>query len=714
MDEPPPGPLRDSIRVVPTGPAARRERYLTAVLQAQLQLLRHGAGRAAFPDVMRIIGEAAGACRAFYFENELGADGRLYLTQQVEWCAPGVAPTLESGAFSMLAYDDFLPFWREILRPEASFGSAVEAFPEPARSLLLRHGVQAFLVFPLFAGERFSGFIGFVNTLRGDGLTEVEADLLKGTATAMEFALERQSAEEQLAHERDVLVTVLRSIAEAVLVVNGDERVVMANAAALQMLGLPEQQVLGERLGSLFVVHEAEGKEAARPCIAQRAIQDHARVDRLEPGILRTQRDRHQLVLESATPLAGVDPVGEGALVVMRDVTSQVQAWRELDNARRLESIGILAGGIAHNFNNLLMAIVGHVGLARLAAKENPDVDKWLTKAENAVKRGRDLTGKMMTFAAGGNPACVATDLAPIVRAAIQQAEHERPHGVRFLVEEAVQSPVEPALLEQAVHHVISNALMASAESQRPVEVRLTQAQHEESGEVRALIEVVDHGIGIPKEVRARVFEPFFSTHSGRTGLGLATARSIINRHQGNIEIDEPPGSFGTQVRIWLPLAETEKEALSEAPLREPPSGEPVAAGEKGSGVGDRRVLVLEDDATLRILLESMLDRFGFEASGVADAEAFLATHRAARQEGRPFVLSIVDLTLEPGMGGLEAVAALHREEPEARCVVASGYSHDPAMLEPCQFGFVARLRKPFTVDSLRVMLRSIGFSCPD
>lgn len=686
--------------VLPTSASARRERYLNAILRAQLKLLPHSVGPEAFPEVLRIIGEAAGACRAYIFQNRTGTDGRLYMTESAEWCAPGVQTTLESGAFTNLAYDDFLPFWREILRPDQSFGGPVASFPNPARDLLEQFSVQAFLVFPFFTGTMFSGFVGFVSTREPDPWSEVETDLLKGAANAVQFAMERQAAEEKLAQERDILLTVLRSIADPVFVVDANERVSLSNEAASQMLGLSKAEVEGEIIGNLFRVYEEEDHREARSCIATVALETHERVDRLQPGLLITRYKTEHLVLESATPMSALDPVGEGVLIVLRDVTDQVRAWRELENANRLESVGVLAGGIAHNFNNLLMAILGHLSLTKMGVGDQPDITKWLDKAEAAVMRGRDLTGRMLTFAAGGAPNLAKADLTSLAREVVNEVEIDKTGSVEFIESPSVEAEVDPKLFQQALHHIINNGVMASADTKQPVSVSVRLQDAEAEMPLRAVVEVRDQGSGIAPEVRDRIFDPFFSTHSGSTGLGLATARSIVNRHQGGIQLESKKGR-GTRVQLWLPIAP--QEDLEDS-MAQPPAPEVKS---------QTRLAILEDDVTLRILFESMLDRLGFNVSSASTGEDFLELYEQAEAAGTPFSLGIMDLTIDEGMGGRLTMERLLKRYPNVKCIVASGYSNDPVLADYAKHGFIGSLKKPFDVDTLCHALRDAGVN-PD
>jgi CheY-like chemotaxis protein len=208
------------------------------------------------------------------------------------------------------------------------------------------------------------------------------------------------------------------------------------------------------------------------------------------------------------------------------------------------------------------------------------------------------------------------------------------------------------------------------------------------------LLTVADTGPGIPADVLPRIFDPYFSTKSkaGNSGLGLATVRSIIKKHNGHIEAESRPG-HGTTFRIWLPAAPHEMPA--------PENG----VANRAAAHLPARVLVMDDEEVIRRVAGRMLSLAGHEAAFAADGAEAVRAYQAARQAGRPFDLVIFDLTVPGGMGGKEALQELLAIDPGVRAIASSGYSSDPIMGNPRAYGFRVSLPKPYDIpDLMRVV----------
>jgi CheY-like chemotaxis protein len=190
-----------------------------------------------------------------------------------------------------------------------------------------------------------------------------------------------------------------------------------------------------------------------------------------------------------------------------------------------------------------------------------------------------------------------------------------------------------------------------------------------------------------------KIFEPFFTTKEQSSGLGLTTASSIIEGHDGYITVESSSGS-GTIFHIYMPAA------------TETPGGE--AAGGKQLSLGRRRILVMDDEELVRTVAERMLDQCGCSATFAGDGEEMLARYREAFDAGRPFDAVIVDLLVSSGMGGKEAIAELLRIDPHARAIVSSGYSDDPIMEQYRDFGFQGILPKPYLIPALKRVLYDV------
>jgi CheY-like chemotaxis protein len=205
-------------------------------------------------------------------------------------------------------------------------------------------------------------------------------------------------------------------------------------------------------------------------------------------------------------------------------------------------------------------------------------------------------------------------------------------------------------------------------------------------------VTVADTGTGIPREHLGKIFDPYFTTKAQGTGLGLATAYSIIRKHGGHIAVESEPGR-GTLFRLWLPAA-----------------GRPAAAADPdGSGAHpDRRarVLFMDDEEPIRGMAAVFMQRLGYDCEMAADGAEAVRKYREALEAGHRFEAVIMDLTVPGGMGGREAMEHLQRLDPEVRAMVTSGYSRDPVMANHRAHGFRTVLPKPYGLDQLR---RTLG-----
>ena len=210
-----------------------------------------------------------------------------------------------------------------------------------------------------------------------------------------------------------------------------------------------------------------------------------------------------------------------------------------------------------------------------------------------------------------------------------------------------------------------------------------------------ARISIADEGVGIDEDTLGRIFEPYFSTKPAGTGLGLATSQSIIKNHGGYIAVQSQPGE-GTTIQICLPavLAQTVEDKL-----------EPLARDRHGVG----RVLVLDDEEPIRTLSRQLLRLLGYEAETVSTGEAAIACYTRARDEGHPFDIVMLDLTIPGGMGGGQVIRALTEIDPDVRAIVVSGYASDAVLSSHREHGFKAVVTKPFTLSELSAALDQIS-----
>ncbi|HWA24443.1 MAG TPA: ATP-binding protein [Lacunisphaera sp.] len=393
-------------------------------------------------------------------------------------------------------------------------------------------------------------------------------------------------------------------------------------------------------------------------------------------------------------------------VVLRRRVNAQTEQLRlqlekearmqmELEQSTRLESLGVLAGGIAHDFNNLLTAILGNLGLASLDKRAMEAAGDCIVEAERGARRARDITQQLLTFAKGGDPVRAAVALPEIITEAANFARHGS--NVRFKFDLPADLPpgdVDAGQISRVVHNLVINAVQAMPRG-GVVSLALAAATLRE-GEVESLpagnylkFTVVDGGEGIAPELLPKIFDPYFSTKSasGNNGLGLATVHSIVKKHNGHIEVESKPGQ-GTTFRVWLPAAKHQTPASS-APVTRAPGHVPA------------RILVMDDEDVIRRVAGRMLSLAGHEAVFAADGNEAVRAYVDARRSGRPFDLVIFDLTVPGGMGGRDALKELREFDPEIRAMASSGYSSDPVMANPRNYGFRTSLPKPYDIPDL-------------
>ena len=379
-----------------------------------------------------------------------------------------------------------------------------------------------------------------------------------------------------------------------------------------------------------------------------------------------------------------------------RDITEKKQMEEYVIRTQKLESLGLLAGGIAHDFNNILTAISGNVSLARMrlskaAGERDNTVINLLGEAEKASLQAKDLTQQLLTFAKGGAPVVKTTSIGDLLKQTAIFALRGSNVQCRYLVPDDLW-PVEidKGQINQVIHNLIINADHAMPDGGEVIISAQNTVVGPEQGlplEVGLYVKVAvkDHGIGISGEYLHKIFDPYFTTKQKCSGMGLATSYSIIDKHGGLITVESQPSS-GTIFYMYLPASQNElvKRQLDSLDF-----------------TGKGRILIMDDEEILRQVIGEMLTFLGFRVSCARDGDEAIGLYVKAKEDGDPFDVVIMDLTIPGGMGGREAVQKLIEIDPAAKAVVASGYSNDPVMANFADYGFKAVVAKPFSIEEL-------------
>ena len=385
-------------------------------------------------------------------------------------------------------------------------------------------------------------------------------------------------------------------------------------------------------------------------------------------------------------------------LVMVTDVTERRQLEAQLRQAQKMEAVGRLAGGIAHDFNNLLTAISGYSGLLLEVIDEGDPRREDVEQIRVAAERATELTAQLLAFSRRGMVRPIAVDVHHVIREMQPMMERLIGEHIDLRVDLKANEPhvlTDRSQLEQLIMNLVLNARDAMPEGGRlTVETEALEASaawaQGLTPATSVVLTVTDTGTGIDDEVREHVFEPFFTTkgQAGGGGLGLATVYATVRQAGGRIRLQSAPG-HGTTVRIVLPISPRPDELSV-------PGGQ---AGEAAETPG--RVLLVEDEAAVRELVERILRRAGFEVISAPDA---LVAMRTAAEAG-PFDLLVSDVVM-PGMNGIELARELRATRPDLRVLLISGYTEEAVgRVGPDGLDL---LSKPFTADELLGRIRQV------
>jgi CheY-like chemotaxis protein len=407
----------------------------------------------------------------------------------------------------------------------------------------------------------------------------------------------------------------------------------------------------------------------------------------------------------------------------------------ELLRAQKLDSLGILAGGIAHDFNNLIIGILGNISLIKSFMVQQDEAYGIVKDIEKAALRTRDLTRQLLTFSKGGYPVKKIASIIEIMRDSARFALSGSNVKCQFSIPDNIWAVnVDEGQIGQAINNIVINAIQAMPEggiieigfenltiaennvirctgcSDRCIENRVYCPRQEscpalcrivsqtgkgvrlEEGEY-VRIYVKDHGIGIAKEYQPKIFDPYFTTKQDGSGLGLATAYSVVKKHGGHIDVESEIG-VGTTFYIYLPAT---REKFT-----------PVITQEKFPLRGKGKILVMDDREVVRDAVKRMLSSIGYDVVLAREGSESIAMYKEALQSGKPFDAIILDLTIPGGIGGKEVVKKVLEIDPNAKAIVSSGYSNDPVMSEFKKYGFVGLLEKPYRMQELRDTLLKV------
>lgn len=687
-------PIDDVVR----GDAARMRRHLRALLQVSRATRRELDPSHQARTVVDELVQALGAERGFLFLlDESGA-----LTLQAGRSASG-DDLEEDAGYSRVLVHEALDFGniRVVNRTGDSAADRERPGADP----------RSVLAAPMFLRERVVG-VAYVDSRIAKGMfSQHDGELLAALASQVPIALElarvwrtqveqrealeeeingRKRVEQALRDSENHYRALLESAYDPIVVVAAETgRVVEANASACELLRRPKKDLLGLPVVEL---HPADERERYQQMF-ERAIADGEWVSR---DAYIVDPERHRSPVEVSARLV---QVGESRVLhmVLRDLARRERLEHDFRQARKLEAVGRLAGGISHDFNNTLALV--------MAAVDNLEKDRgaswshYVGAIRAACERGAGLTRQLLAVSRRQVIAPTVVHANDVVRGMTSMIERLLGSNIEVetdFADDLWDVVVDEGQLEQVLINLMVNARDAMP-SGGTLTVRTANIAGQDGDSDRVSISVSDNGVGMDAATLERLFEPFFSTKPDGTGLGLATTYGIVQQSRGTIEVESKPGA-GARFDIRLPAA---VPGVTAAQVSD--------AGAAAPGTGEATILYVEDDPEVRVMLAEVLEEMGYRVLVAGSGAEALSLFSGA---SGTIDLIIADVVM-PTMDGPELCRRLLKISPETKVLYVSGYTAGALDGQGLLRDGAGFLQKPFSSRTLARRVRELLAETP-
>ena len=495
----------------------------------------------------------------------------------------------------------------------------------------------------------------------------------------------RKETEERIRQQAELL----DQTRDAVLVCDLRQRILFWNKGAEGLYGWKSAEALGKEIGEIVSPKDRSHIDKIVKALETR--------DEWQEEVVHYTRDEKRITVVSRwTRVRGEGDKPDYFLVLNSDVTAIKRTEEQLFRAQRMESIGTLAGGIAHDLNNVLSPIMMSADMLLSDEEIEAKTQPWLSIIKDSALRGSELIRQVLVFARGAEGERIDLELRHLMLDLIKILNETFPKTVtvRYDIEpELGMVSADPTQLHQVLMNLSVNArdamplggsLKFTAQSVEIDEIAARTNIDARAGEY-VLLTVEDTGEGMPEEVLARIWDPFYTTkETGKgTGLGLSTVLSIVKSHGGFINVYSEPHK-GTKFSVYLPVSSGQREKAAE-----------LAAARYATGSGEL-ILVVDDETNIRDVTTAMLEKYGYRTVPAADGTEALAVYAQRRDE---IDLVLTDMAM-PYMDGAATIRALRKINPDLKIIAASGLT-DQQRDNLKELKTNAFLLKPYTAETL-------------
>ena len=394
------------------------------------------------------------------------------------------------------------------------------------------------------------------------------------------------------------------------------------------------------------------------------------------------------------------DGTFDGAIIIIVDVTKHKQNEKRIEEERnrmqKFQSIGLLAGGLAHDFNNSLVGILGNIQLLEMS--KNLIDEQWeiLSDLKDSTLKAAKLVKKFLTFSKGGKPIKKPEDILNIVDESAKKSLKTSAISYQCSVENVIPLiNIDKDQIQQALSALLINAKESMANG-GIIKISLTTVEIEDQSSIPLSsgkylrISIEDSGIGISETNNEQIFDLFYSTKMEGRGLGLPVSLSIVQNHGGHINFYSKEG-VGSIFYIYLPI---EKEIEEKPQISHDKYMDEFCS-----------VLLMDDNDEIHKFLRRVFKKLEIPMDSAYGGVETIEKYKKMKSSKNPYSLVIMDLTIPGGLGGKETIKALLKIDPNVKVIVSSGYSNDPILSNYQDYGFVDVLSKPYTIENLKKVL---------
>ncbi len=674
----------------------RKDDILEAVNYAATKFLQGRNWDSHIHEIMERLGKASRASRVYIFKNHPAPDGQLLASQLYEWVAEGIEPQIDNPELQNFPYvtNGFARWVKELGRGRLIYGK-VREFPESEQQVLQAQQIQIILVAPILVGDQWWGFIGFDNCRDEIEWSAHEIEALKTAANLLGITMLRLQAEQ----ERTLLAHALRSIREAVTITDLDDNIIFVNEAFCRIYGYSQEEVIGKSIDSIRSPNnDPEKVRQILPQTLQGGWQGE---------LLNVRKNGQEFPIFLSTSVIYDRDAQPIALIgVASDITERKQLEAQLFQAQKMEAVGRLAGGVAHDFNNILTIINGYSELLLNQVPSDSSLYKPIQQILRASEKATELTSQLLAFSRRQIVQPRVVNLNDIIHELTNMLQRLIGEDVELKIHldrEAGNVKIDPNQVEQVLMNLAVNARDAMPTGGKLIietaNVELDDHYIETHMGARkgryVMLAVSDTGVGMDKEIQQHIFEPFFTTKdkSKGTGLGLATVYGIIKQNDGFIWVYSEPGK-GSTFKIYLPRVDAGPAHPSPMERRSP----------QRALKGTETIMVVEDDEAVRNLIRSVLTENGYR---LLEARQGREALEMARKTSQPIHLLLTDVIM-PEMSGGELAQQIRRHFPDVKVIFISGYTDNVVLREGRLNPGEHFIQKPFSPTTLLDTIREL------